>query len=76
MRAATLLPLGVRLSIFLKGLTRLLSLMDTLGLRNRIDLLIPDQSIRPSAFLERERPRQRARRKKPAKTEWKWGDEE
>ena len=58
------------------GLTRLLSLMDTLGLRNRIDLLIPDQSIRPSAFLERERPRQRARRKKPAKTEWKWGDDE
>ena len=56
-------------------LARLLALMDALGLRNRIDILVPDQSVRPSAYLEKDKPRRRAGRR-TVKREWTWGDGE
>ena len=58
------------------SLSKLIMLLDALGIREHLEVLVPDQSIRPSAYLEESRPKQRARKKIQKKTEWKWGDEE
>lgn len=56
------------------SLSKFIQLLDALDIREHFEVLIPDQSIRPSAFI-RPKPRQRARKKQIRKTEWKWGDE-
>ena len=58
------------------SLSKLIMLLDALGIREHLEVLVPDQSIRPSAYLEESRPKQRARKRIQKKTEWKWGDEE
>lgn len=57
------------------GLSKLIRLMESLDLIGNLDILIPDQSDRPSYYLDRAKPRQRARKKSVKRTDWKWGDE-
>ena len=58
-------------------LDNLIRILMALDLDRNIELLIPDQTRRPSYYLqENEKPRQRVRKKKPAKEPFKWGDEE
>ena len=58
-------------------LVNFIKLLDALKLSDRLDLLIPDQTKRPSYFLETEKPRQRAASASNRKNErtFKWGDE-
>ena len=58
------------------GLFKFLMIMRALDLQTHFEVLIPDQSLRPSYFLNNACPRQRARKASPKKTNWKWGDEE
>ena len=58
------------------SLSKLLMLIESLDLQENVELLIPDQSIRPSAFLEESKPKQRARHRTARKPQWKWKDEE
>ena len=54
---------------------KLIRILAALGLTEKLDFLIPDQSIRPSMQLQA-KPRKRAVKDKPkAQAEWKWGDE-
>lgn len=57
------------------SLSKFIQLINALDLQGHLEVLIPDQLKRPSAFL-RPRPRQRARKKKEMNIVWKWGDEE
>ena len=57
------------------GLSKLIRLMESLDLIGNFEILIPDQSNRPSYYLDRTKPRQRARKKTVKKSDWKWGDE-
>ena len=57
------------------GLSKLIRLMESLDLIGNLDILIPDQSNRPSYYLDRTKPRQRARKKSVKRADWKWGDE-
>lgn len=60
-------------SIQLESLIKILS---ALNLESNIDLLIPDQTKRPSFYLQdNDKPRQRVRKKEINGT-FKWGDEE
>ncbi|MCQ2815338.1 MAG: helix-turn-helix domain-containing protein [Bacilli bacterium] len=54
----------------------LIKILTALNLDENIDLLIPDQSIRPSAFLNENKGKQRVYKKKNKAREFKWGDEE
>ncbi len=56
--------------------SKLVRLLEALDIHAHLEVLIPDQSIRPSYFLEDMKPRKRARKKAVRKTEWKWSDEE
>lgn len=47
-----------------------------LNLGENIDLLVPDQTKRPSFYLEKMDNRPKRVRKKPDKKEFKWGDEQ
>lgn len=58
------------------SLSKVILLMEALDLQGHFEVLIPDMSIRPSAYLEKSRPRQRARKKTEKQSNWKWGDEE
>ena len=58
------------------SLSNFLKILDALGLTDNISLLIPDQSIRPSAFLNDAPKRKRASSKRDKKQDFKWGDEE
>ena len=58
------------------SLSKLIRLLAALDLQGHLEVLIADQSLRPSAFLEGAKPKQRARKKLVKKAEWKWGDEE
>lgn len=58
------------------SLSKMIQLMEALDLQGHLEVLIPDMSIRPSAYLEKTRPRQRARKKQIKQSNWKWGDEE
>lgn len=61
-------------SIQLESLIKILS---ALNLESNIDLLIPDQTKRPSFYLnENDKPKQRVRKKQETTGAFKWGDEE
>ncbi len=54
-----------------------IKILYALNLENNIDLLIPDQTKRPSFYLKsNEKPRQRVRKKENTNSSFKWGDEE
>lgn len=56
-------------SIQLEGLIKILSALN-------LDLLIPDQTKRPSFYLnDKEKTKQRVRKKKEDNRSFKWGDE-
>ncbi len=58
-------------------LESLIKILMALKLDGNIDLLVPDQTKRPSYYLkDSERQRQRVRRKKSSTGGFKWGDEE
>ena len=54
----------------------LFKILLALGLGDNIDLLVPDQTKRPSYYLENKENKPKRVRKKTEKTEFKWGDEE
>lgn len=58
-------------SIQLDNLIRILIALD---LDENIDLLVPDQTKRPSYYLEEDKP-QRVHKKKEASRKFVWGDE-
>ena len=53
----------------------LFKILIALDLGDNIDLLVPDQTRRPSYYLECSDSRPQRVRKKRAKTTFKWGDE-
>ena len=53
----------------------LFKILLALDLGNNIELLVPDQTRRPSYYLEKKDDRQKRVRKKIEKKEFKWGDE-
>lgn len=53
----------------------LFKILVALGLGDNIDLLVPDQTKRPSYYLENKENKPRRVRKKNSKAEFKWGDE-
>ncbi len=58
------------------GLGNFIKLLDVLGLSANLDMLIPDQSRRPSSYLEHKtRKRASSRKTTYVKKEFKWGDE-
>jgi transcriptional regulator with XRE-family HTH domain len=59
------------------NLSNFMKLLDALDLSDNLGLLIPDQSRRPSYYLETEPKRKRAsaKRKPKRKNNFKWGDE-
>jgi hypothetical protein len=48
----------------------------SLGLGDNIELLVPDQTKRPSYYLEKAENKPKRVRKKTEKNDFKWGDEE
>jgi len=57
-------------------LDNFLKIMTALNLGDNIDVLIPDQTRRPSYYLENKtKGQQRVRKTAAGKTEFKWGDE-
>ena len=54
----------------------LFKILLALGLGDNIDLLVPDQTKRPSYYLENKENKPKRVRKKTEKTQFKWGDEE
>lgn len=54
----------------------LFKILLALGLSDNIDLLVPDQTRRPSYYLENKENKPKRVRKKTEKTGFKWGDEE
>lgn len=54
----------------------LFKILLALGLGDNIDLLVPDQTRRPSYYLENKENSPKRVRKKTEKTGFKWGDEE
>lgn len=58
------------------SLLKFVRILKALDLESNLDLLIPDQSLRPSVHLPSYKPRKRATKKKAdAERKWKWGDE-
>lgn len=58
-------------------LTNLIKLLDSLGLADNLLTVVPDESKRPSAYLQNEVKKQRASSKRRTKqtNTFKWGDE-
>ncbi len=57
----------------------LIEVLRALGRVQGLDVLLPEQTIRPSQIAELGKARERAsrrRNKSPEETGWKWGDEE
>jgi transcriptional regulator with XRE-family HTH domain len=54
----------------------LFKILIALGLGDNIELLVPDQSKRPSFYLEQSEHTPKRVRKKAQKNRFKWGDEE
>lgn len=54
----------------------LFKVLISLGLEDNIELLVPDQSKRPSYYLEKTESQPQRVRKKTEKKDFKWGDEE
>ncbi len=57
-------------------LDNLFKIIIALGLGDNIELLVPDQTKRPSYYLEKTESKPKRVRKKTQKNEFKWGDEE
>ncbi len=57
-------------------LENLIKILSALNLEGNIDLLIPDQTKRPSFYLKENKPKQRVRKKEENNGSFKWGDEE
>ena len=57
-------------------LETLFKIMTALGLGENIELLVPDQTRRPSFYLENTDDRPKRVRKKAKKNDFKWGDED
>lgn len=56
-------------------LENLLKILLALDLGENIDLLVPDQTKRPSFYLEKSEIKNKRVRKKIEKNDFKWGDE-
>ena len=54
----------------------LFKIIIALGLGDNIELLVPDQTRRPSYYLEKTENSPKRVRKKTEKNDFKWGDEE
>jgi hypothetical protein len=54
----------------------LFKILVSLGLGDNIELLVPDQTKRPSYYLEKAENKPKRVRKKTEKNDFKWGDEE
>lgn len=54
----------------------LFKILLALGLGDNIELLVPDQTKRPSYYLEKAENKPKRVRKKTRKKDFKWGDEE
>ena len=54
----------------------LFKILLALGLGDNIELLIPDQTKRPSYYLEKPEDKPKRVRKKTGKNDFKWGNEE
>ncbi len=54
----------------------LFKILIALGLGDNIELLVPDQTRRPSYYLEKEEKKPQRVRKRTQKTTFKWGDEQ
>ena len=54
----------------------LFKIIIALGLGDNIELLVPDQTRRPSYYLKKTENRPKRVRKKTEKSDFKWGDEE
>lgn len=54
----------------------LFKIIIALGLGDNIDLLVPDQTRRPSYYLGKKESKPMRVRKKKEKNDFKWGDEE
>ena len=57
------------------GLSNFIKILRTFGLSQNFDLLIPDQTERPSFYAEDNAARQRVGKKRLEKSEWEWGDD-
>ena len=57
-------------------LDNLFKILLALDLGENIDLLVPDQTKRPSYYLEKSESKNKRVRKKTKKNEFKWGDEQ
>lgn len=58
-------------------LESLIKILSALNLESNIELLIPDQTKRPSFYLkDNDKPKQRVRKKEENNGTFKWGDEE
>lgn len=57
-------------------LDNLFKILLALDLGENIELLVPDQTKRPSFYLEKPYDRPKRVRKKTEKSEFKWGDEQ
>lgn len=56
-------------------LDNLFKIIIALGLAGNIEMLVPDQTKRPSYYLEKAENQPKRVRKKTEKTNFKWGDE-
>ena len=59
--------------------TTVIDVLRCLGQLQGLDMAIPEQIIRPSQIITREKPRERASKSQTNKNEnknWKWGDEQ
>lgn len=56
-------------------LDSLIKILTALGLNENIELLIPDQSVRPSSYLPKNKIKQRVYKNNKPTREFKWGDE-
>lgn len=54
----------------------LFKILIALGLGDNIELLVPDQTKRPSYYLEKSGSKPKRVRKKTQRNDFKWGDEE
>ncbi len=57
------------------SLGNLIKILKVFGMENNALLIIPDQSKRPSFYLEQENERKRVRKGKTVSSEWKWGED-
>lgn len=57
-------------------LENFIKILSALNLENNIELLIPDQTKRPSFYLKDNRAKQRVRKKTENTGTFKWGDED